>query len=179
MTSGARLLIAGYALAVAALCLVLGLQLLPILFAGLLVYSVVGALAPGLQRHVPGVYAHRLVVAVLAVLVVGVLTLAIVAAIAYLGSENGNPARFFERMTPLIERARTQLPSFVVDRLPERRARAGVDRPLLLRRRVVDGTDLLVRGVRELVGGEHGEARDHEKTDHQRDPPEDAVDHDT
>src|SRR5947209_8121960 len=110
MTSGARLLIAGYALAVAALCLVLGLQLLPILFAGLLVYSVVGALAPGLQRHVPGVYAHRLVVAVLAVLVVGVLTLAIVAAIAYLGSENGNPARFFERMSPLIERARTQLP---------------------------------------------------------------------
>jgi len=128
MTSGARLLIAGYALAVAALCLVLGLQLLPILFAGLLVYSVVGALAPGLQRHVPGVYAHRLVVAVLAVLVVGVLTLAIVAAIAYLGSENGNPARFFERMTPLIERARTQLPSFVVDRLPDNsmEARAAV-----------------------------------------------------
>jgi predicted PurR-regulated permease PerM len=120
--SHSRLIIAGYLLTAAALCFVVALHQLPTLFAGLLVYALVDALAPGLQRHVPGVQAHRLVVAVLAVLVVGVLTLAIAAAIAYLNSENGNPARFFERMTPLIERARTQLPAFVVDRLPDNSA---------------------------------------------------------
>jgi len=120
--SHSRLTAAGHLLAVAALCFVVALHQLPTLLAGLLVYASVDVLAPGLQRHVPGVHAHRLVVAILAVLVVGVLTLAIVAAIAYLNSESGNPARFFERMTPLIERARTQLPTFIVDRLPDNSA---------------------------------------------------------
>ena len=120
--SHARLTVAGHLLMAAALWFVLALHQLPTLFAGLLVYALVNALAPGLQRHVPGVHAHRLVVALLAALVVGVLTLAIVAAIAFLNSENGNPAVFFERMTPLIERAHAQLPAFIVDRLPDNSA---------------------------------------------------------
>ncbi|MEA3108749.1 MAG: hypothetical protein QOI88_3354 [Gammaproteobacteria bacterium] len=120
--SHSRLTFAAHLLTAAALCSVVALHLLPTLFAGLLVYALVNALAPGLQRQVPGVHAHRLVVALLAALVVGVLTLAIVAAIAFLHSENGNPALFFERMTPLIERARTQLPMFIVDRLPDNSA---------------------------------------------------------
>ena len=115
----ARLNAAVYALTAAALSFVLALHLLPTLFAGLLVYALVTALAPALQRHVPGVHAHWLAVALLAILVVGVLTLAIVAAVAFLNSENGNPALFFERLTPLIDRARTQLPAFIVDRLPD------------------------------------------------------------
>ena len=49
---------------------VVALHQVPTLFAGLLVYALVHALAPGLQRRVPGVHAHRLVVAILAVLVV-------------------------------------------------------------------------------------------------------------
>jgi predicted PurR-regulated permease PerM len=115
----ARLNAAAYALTVAALSFVLAFHLLHTLFAGLLVYALVTALAPALQRHVPGVHAHWLAVALLAILVVGVLTLAIVAAVAFLNSENGNPAIFFERLTPLIDRARTQLPAFIVDRLPD------------------------------------------------------------
>ena len=115
----ARLNAAAYALTAAALVFVLALHLLPTLFAGLLVYALVTALAPALQRHVPGVHAHWLAVALLAILVVGILTLAIVAAVAFLNSENGNPALFFERLTPLIDRARTQLPTFIVDRLPD------------------------------------------------------------
>jgi len=115
----ARLNAAAYALTAAALSLVLTLHLLPTLFAGLLVYALVTALAPALQRHVPGVHAHWLAVALLAILVVGALTLAIVAAVAFLNSENGNPAIFFERLTPLIDRAHTQLPAFIVDRLPD------------------------------------------------------------
>jgi predicted PurR-regulated permease PerM len=112
-------LTAAYVFAAAALCFVLAAHLLPALFAGLLVYALVTALAPGVQRHVPGVRAHWLIVALLAVFVVGALTLAIVAAVAFLNSKNGNPALFFERLTPLIERARTQLPGFIVDRLPD------------------------------------------------------------
>jgi predicted PurR-regulated permease PerM len=51
--------------------------------------------------------------------VVGVLTFAIVALIAFLNTENGSPTLLFERMTPLIERARTQLPTIIGDRLPD------------------------------------------------------------
>jgi predicted PurR-regulated permease PerM len=110
---------AAFVLAATALCLILALHLLPALFAGLLVYSLVATLAPLLQRHVPGVHAHWLVVTLLAVLVVGLLTLAIGATVAFLNSENGNPGVFFERLAPLIERAHSQLPAFLVDYLPD------------------------------------------------------------
>jgi len=115
----ARLNAAAYLLTAAALSSVLALHLLPTLLAGLLVYALVTALAPVLQRHAPGVHAHWLVVALLAIIVVGVLTLAIAAAVAFLNSENGNPVLFFERLTPLIDRAHAQLPAFIVDRLPD------------------------------------------------------------
>jgi predicted PurR-regulated permease PerM len=114
-----RLNTVSYVLAAATLLFVLAAHLLPTLFAGLLVYALINALAPALQRHAPGLRAHWLVVALLAVFVVGVLTLIIAAGVAFLNSESGNPALFFERMTPLIERARTQLPAFIVDRLPD------------------------------------------------------------
>ena len=117
--SPARLGAAGYLLAAAALLLVLALHLLPALFAGLLVFALVNTLASGMQRHFPGARAHWIVVALLATVVVGILTLAIAAAIAFLNTEHGNPALLFERMTPLIERARTQLPAIIVNRLPD------------------------------------------------------------
>jgi predicted PurR-regulated permease PerM len=116
--SPTHLTAASHVLMAVGLALVLHLHLLSALLAGLLVYSVVNALAPGLQRHLPGARAHWFVVAVLAALVVGILTLVIVAAIAFLNSEEGNPSVLFERLTPLIERARTQLPPIIVDHLP-------------------------------------------------------------
>jgi predicted PurR-regulated permease PerM len=102
-----------------ALVLVLHLHLLPALLAGLLVYSVINLLASSLQRHLPGARAHWLVVAMLSSVVVGLLTLLIVASIAYLTSERGNPTALLEGIMPLIERARTQLPAVIVDYLPE------------------------------------------------------------
>jgi predicted PurR-regulated permease PerM len=115
----ARLSAAGYLLAAAGLWLVLALHLLPAMFAGLLVFALVNALASGMQRHLPGAGAHWIVVALLAAVVVGILTFAIAAAIAFLNTEHGNPTLLFERMTPLIERARTQLPTIIVDHLPD------------------------------------------------------------
>ena len=115
----ARLSQISQVLAALALLAILHLHLLPVLLAGLLVFAVVNALAPSLQRHLPGARAHWLLVALLTALVVGLLSFAIVGGVAYLGSEHGNPSLLFERMAPLIERARTQLPAIVVDHLPD------------------------------------------------------------
>jgi hypothetical protein len=52
----ARLSAAGYLLTAAALWLVLALHLLPAMFAELLVYALVNALASGMQRHLPGAH---------------------------------------------------------------------------------------------------------------------------
>ncbi len=114
----AHLHTASYVMIAAALAAVLQLRLLPALLAGLLVYAVVNAVAPSLQRHLPRERAHWFVVLLLAALVVGILTLAIIAALAFLNSEHGNPSVLFERMMPLIERARAQLPAVVVEHLP-------------------------------------------------------------
>lgn len=116
--SSNRVPLVSHALTAAALLLVLYLHLLPALLAGLLVYAVVNALAPTVQRRLPGAHAHWLVVALLAAVVVGLLTFAIVAVIAFLGTEHGNPTVIFERMTPVIERARAQLPAMLDDYLP-------------------------------------------------------------
>ncbi|MBX3691118.1 AI-2E family transporter [Dokdonella sp.] len=117
--SPARLKLVSHVLMGLGLLLVLHLHLLPALLAGLLVYALVNALAPAVQKRLPGAHAHWLVVALLAAVVVGLLTFMIVVAIAYLGSEHGNPSVLFERLTPLIERARAQLPAFVDAWLPE------------------------------------------------------------
>ncbi|WP_440224022.1 AI-2E family transporter [Dokdonella sp. MW10] len=118
-TSPPQLVRVSYVLAGLALWLVLYLHLLPALLAGLLVFALVNVLAPGLQRHLPGARAHWLIVALLAAVVVGLLTLLIVGTVAFLGTEHGNPMALFDRLAPLVERAREQLPAVVVDYLPD------------------------------------------------------------
>lgn len=118
-TFGNRVRAASYLLALIALYLVLHLHLLPGLLAGLLVYTLVNALAPLLQRHLPGTRAHWLIVALLSAVVVGLLTLAILTGIGFLRKELGNPSAVFERLMPLIDRARMQLPATIVNYLPD------------------------------------------------------------
>jgi len=113
-----HLVTASHVLMAVGLALVVQLHLLSALLAGLLVYSLVNVLAPSLQRHLPGSGAHWFVVAILAALVVGILSTVIVAAIAVLNSESGNPTLLFERLMPLVERARTRLPPIITDNLP-------------------------------------------------------------
>lgn len=114
----ARITAISQLLAGLALVAVLIFHLPAALFAGLLVYALVGSLAPGLQRHLSGTRAHWLVVALLVVIVVGVITGLIIAAIAFLNSEHGNPTVLFQRVAPLLDRARTQLPQGLVQYLP-------------------------------------------------------------
>lgn len=113
-----RLVAISMLLAGAALLLILKLHLLPALLAGLLVYVLIDVMAPPLQRHLPGTHAHVLVVALLGLVVVGMLTLGVVGAISFLGSETGNPSLVFAKLMPVVERARGQLPQVVVDYLP-------------------------------------------------------------
>lgn len=101
------------------LLLVVWLHLLPALLAGLLVYSLVHMLDPPLRRITPGTRADWVVVTLISVVVVSLLSLAVFGLISFFTKGAGNPDHFFDRMMPLIDRARTQLPAFVVDYLPD------------------------------------------------------------
>src|SRR5579859_3575067 len=112
--------ITSYVLAGAALVLVLGLRLLPALFAGLLVYELVQSTAPLLGKRVPSDRARVLVVSLLGTIVVGLLVLLILSAVSFLRNEIGNPELLWQQqLMPLVEKAREQLPSAVVGWLPD------------------------------------------------------------
>jgi predicted PurR-regulated permease PerM len=112
--------ITSYVLAAAALLLILGLRLLPALFAGLLVYELVQSTAPLLGKRVPSDRARVLVVALLATIVVGLLVLLILSAVSFLRNEIGNPEVLWqEQLMPLVEKAREQLPATIVGWLPD------------------------------------------------------------
>ena len=112
--------VSSYVLAGVALLLVLGLHLLPALFAGLLVYELVQSTAPLLGKRVPSDRARVLVVALLGTIVVGLLVLLILSAVSFLRNEIGNPEVMWQQqLMPLVEKARQQLPASVVGWLPD------------------------------------------------------------
>src|SRR6266511_1012801 len=112
--------IAAWLLAGGALLLILQLHLLPALLAGLLVYELVHLLAPRLKivriRQERGKLAA---VAILALGVVLLLTLAAVGVIAFLRSEAGSIPTLLQKMADIIDSWRTALPAGVVELLPE------------------------------------------------------------
>lgn len=110
--------IASYLAAAVLLLLVMFLHLLPALIAGLLVYAVVDALAPLLERKLPGALSRQLVVGVLAIVVAGLLALLVFGVVVFFRAELGDPDTLFDRMMPAIDRARTQLPAWIVAYLP-------------------------------------------------------------
>src|ERR671924_1735581 len=107
--------IAAWLLASGALLLVLHLHLLAALLAGLLVYELVRLLAPRLKlvriRQEQGKLAA---VALLALGVVLLLTLAVVGTIAFFRSEAGSIPTLLQKMADIIESWRTVLPAGVV-----------------------------------------------------------------
>ncbi|HEX7326657.1 MAG TPA: AI-2E family transporter [Rhodanobacteraceae bacterium] len=110
--------IASYAAAVVGLLLVMLLHLLAALIAGLAVYAVVNALAPLLEHRLSGELSRQLLVGALAIVVAGLLALLIFGAVAFFRAELGDPDTLFDRMMPMIDRARTQLPTWIVAYLP-------------------------------------------------------------
>ena len=111
--------IASYVLAGLALLLVLWLRLLPALLAGSLVYVLVQAVAPLLGKRISGDRARVLVVTALGAVVVGLLIGLILGAVSIFHKEIGNPEMLWQQqLMPLVEKARQQLPSVLVDHLP-------------------------------------------------------------
>ncbi|TCV96222.1 putative PurR-regulated permease PerM [Luteibacter rhizovicinus] len=112
--------IASYVGAAAGLFFVLYLRLLPALLAGLLVYEVVVSVAPLMGRRLAGDRARVLAVALIGIVVVGLLILLILGAISFFRNEVGNPQDLWQnKLMPLVERARSQLPQSIVERLPD------------------------------------------------------------
>src|SRR5215471_9743691 len=112
--------IAAWLLAGVALVLVLLLRLLPALLAGLLVYELVHILAPRLRI----VRIHRtqgklVAVAILALGVALLITLAVVGIVAFFHSEVGNIPTLLQHLADIIDKWRTVLPAGVVEFLPE------------------------------------------------------------
>jgi predicted PurR-regulated permease PerM len=112
--------IAAWLLVGGGLLLVLPLHLLPALLSGLLVYELVRLLAAPLKivriRQEQGKLAA---VAILALGVVLVLTLAVVGILAFFRSEAGSLPTLLQQMADILESWRTVLPAWVVASLPE------------------------------------------------------------
>lgn len=111
--------IASWILAGLGVLAILYLHLLPSLLAGLLVYQLVHLLAPRLQRHFASERAQLVALFLLAALVVGTVTAAVIASITFFKGDAGNMALLFAKMAQILEDARSTLPAWIVDWLPE------------------------------------------------------------
>jgi predicted PurR-regulated permease PerM len=109
--------VAAWILVAAGLLIVLKLQLLPALLAGLLVYELVHMAVPRLPRRLSGERARVLAVTVLAFLAVGVVAAAVTGLVVFIRGE-GHLASLLEKMAESISRARANLPSWLSSYLP-------------------------------------------------------------
>jgi len=111
--------IASWVLAALGLLAVLLLHLLPTLLAGLLVFQLVHLLAPRLQRHFASERAQLVALILLATLVVGAATAGVVGTVAFFKSDAGNISVLFGKMAQILEDARSTLPDWITQWLPE------------------------------------------------------------
>ena len=110
--------IAAWLLMAAALVLVLRLHLLTALLAGLLVFELVHIIAPFIERRIYS-RGHRMIaVALLATVIVGLITAAVIGIVAFVRSE-GSVSGLLDRMAEILDRARNELPPWMVSRLPD------------------------------------------------------------
>lgn len=101
------------------LVLVLLLQLLPALLAGMLVYELVHVLAPLVSTRLSDKRAKIVAVALLSVAVVGVTSAGIAGAIVYFKSDPGSISALLTKMAEIVAGSRGTLPDWLVDQMPE------------------------------------------------------------
>lgn len=114
--------IAAWILAGLTLLLVLWLHLLPALLAGLLVFELVHIIAPLLQRRISSDRARLYAVVVLATVIVGLMTVAIVGAGQFFHTDSGSFPALLQKLADMLEGTRHALPAWLVAYLP-----SGVD----------------------------------------------------
>ena len=102
-----------------AMVFVLKVHLLPALLAGLLVFELVHIISPYIARHLPGKGAKIVAVALLASIVIGLLTLIGMGLVALFGSDASGLSKLISQMAQIIEDSRKILPKWLDARLPE------------------------------------------------------------
>lgn len=99
--------------------LILYLHLLAALLAGLLVYELVHLLAPALQKRFTTQRSRLFAVVALATLIVGSLIVLVLSTIAYFRSHAGYLPALLHKVDHILNDARTRLPTWIVDTLPD------------------------------------------------------------
>jgi predicted PurR-regulated permease PerM len=111
--------IAAWLLAIAGLFLLLKLELLAAVLAGLLVFHVTHSLSPLIEGKLSSQRARLVAVSLVAAVVIGLLTLAIVALVGFFRSDAGSAQGLIERLMTIVDDSRGQLPDWIVAYLPE------------------------------------------------------------
>ena len=111
--------IAAWVLMAAGLILVLRLNLLSALLAGLLVFELVHIMSPVLQRHLSGRGPQMVAVAFLSAAIIGLIAAMAIGTIVFMRSEGGSFTGLLQKMAEILESARGALPPWIVDYLPE------------------------------------------------------------
>jgi predicted PurR-regulated permease PerM len=110
--------VAAWVLSGVALVLVMQLHLLAALFAGMLVYVLVHAIAPTLSSHLSDQRAKLIAVGLLSALVVLLITAVIVGTIFFFKSDAGSLSALLAKMAEIIESSSSAMPSWIVDEMP-------------------------------------------------------------
>jgi len=111
---------ASYSIAAALLLAAILLHLIPALFAGMLVYSLIERLAPLIARRFPQQHARGLATGLIGTLAVGVVSLGVLLLYSYLkhGGASGLPL-LWEKLAAVVEGANAILPAWLAERLPD------------------------------------------------------------
>ncbi|MDQ3214952.1 MAG: hypothetical protein M3P99_02560, partial [Pseudomonadota bacterium] len=111
--------VASWVLIGLALLLILRLQLLTALLSGLLVFELVHMMVPMLQRRFFGRRPRMVAVAMLVTVIVGLITAAVVGIISLMRSDAGSVPALLPKIADILERAKTALPAWVVNYMPD------------------------------------------------------------
>ena len=109
--------LASYGLAALALYLVLQLELLPALLAGLLVYELVQVMSPPLERRLRGKRSRVIALGTLITLVIALLSALIVGGIALFKSSGGVPT-LLRKVADVLEASVTAMPQWLAQWVP-------------------------------------------------------------
>ncbi len=112
-------IVASYLLAAAALAIVLRHGLLASLFSGLLVYSLVHLPTPLLGKNISDQRARMIAVALLAAIIVLLLSLAIWGAVSFFQSDAGSVQVLMQKLADIVEASRPQMPAWLKEHIPE------------------------------------------------------------
>src|SRR5260370_28771381 len=111
-------LVAAWVLTGITLILIPLLHLVSALVAGLLVYELVGLLAPIIERHLSNRWSRLLAVGTLALLIIVALIVAGFGIAAFVQSEASSPDVFSNKLGEIVSEARRKLPAFLSESFP-------------------------------------------------------------